>query len=70
MSKDMDEFAKSNLTPKEYSSWKRANSVYAEEATKLRKSKIKNILDKGDITPENVKALVDAVHEVSAQYHN
>lgn len=58
MSKDMDEFAKSNLTPKEYSSWKRANSVYAEEATKLRKSKIKNILDKGDVTPENVNTML------------
>jgi uroporphyrinogen decarboxylase len=23
-----------------------------------------------NITPENVKALVDAVHEISAQYHN
>ena len=58
MSKDMDEFAKSNLTPKEYSSWKRANSVYAEEATKLRKSRIKNILDKGDVTPENVNTML------------
>lgn len=58
MTKDMDEFAKSNLSPKEYSSWKKANAVYANEATKLRKSKIKNILDKGDITPENVDTML------------
>ena len=58
MTKDMDSFAKSNLTPKEYSSWKKANAVYANEATKLRKSKIKNILDKGDVTPENVDTML------------
>lgn len=58
MSKDMDEFAKNNLTPKEFSSWKKANSVYAGEAQKLKKSKIKNILDKGDVTPENVNTML------------
>ena len=58
MSKDMDEFAKSNLTQKEYSGWKRANAIYANEATKLKKSKIKNILDKGDVTPENVDTML------------
>lgn len=58
MGKDMDEMAKGNLTPKEYSQWKRANAVYAEEATKLKKTKIKNILDKGDVTPENVSTML------------
>jgi len=58
MGKDMDEFAKSNLTPKEYGSWKKANQIYAGEAIKLKKSKIKNILDKGDVTPENVESML------------
>lgn len=58
MSKDMDAFAKENLTPKEFSSWKKANAVYGSEAEKLRKSKIKNVLDKGDITPENVDTML------------
>lgn len=58
MGKDMDEMAKANLSPKEYSSWKRANAVYANEATKLKKTKIKNILDKGDVTPENVSTML------------
>jgi hypothetical protein len=58
MGSDMDDFAKTNLTPKEFSSWKKANAVYANEATKLRKSKIKNILDKGDVTPENVGSML------------
>lgn len=52
MSKDMDSFAKNNLSPQEYTKWKRANAVYGEEAEKLKKSGIKNILDKGDIRPE------------------
>lgn len=58
MTKDMDELAKKNLTPDEFGKWKRANAVYAEEAQKLTKSKLKNVLDKGDITPESVKTML------------
>lgn len=58
MTSDMESFAKSNLSPKEFNSWKKANSVYAEEAQKLKKSRIKNILDKGDVTPENVGTML------------
>jgi hypothetical protein len=58
MSDDLDSFAKTNLSPKEYSSWKKANAVYADEATKLKKTRIKNILDKGDVTPENVSTML------------
>lgn len=72
MSIDMDSFAKSNLTSKEYSSWRKANAIYANEATKLRKSKIKNILDKGDITPENVDTMLFSKKpsEVSSLYES
>ncbi len=58
MTDDMDSFAKQNLSSKDYSSWKKANAVYADEATKLKKSRIKNILDKGDVSPENVSTML------------
>lgn len=58
MGKDMSELAKEELTPREFSKWNRANAVYAEEAEKLTKSRLKNVLDKGDITPEAVKTLL------------
>ena len=72
MGKDMDEMARSNLTPKEYFKWKRANAVYADEATKLKKTKIKNILDKGDVTPENVSTMLFSKKpsEVSTLYNS
>lgn len=58
MTKDMDQLAKSNLTPLEFSKWKKANSVYADEAKKLTKTRLKNVLDKGDVTPEAVENLL------------
>lgn len=58
MSKDMDSFASSNLPKKEFDSWKKANKIYAEEAANLKNSKLKNVLDKGDVTPESVKQLL------------
>lgn len=35
--------------------YKRADQVYAQEAKKLTKSRLKNALDKGDVTPEAVE---------------
>jgi hypothetical protein len=58
MTADMKAFAKNNLTPQEFMKLNKANAVYAEEAKKLTKTKLKNILDKGDFTPENVKQLL------------
>lgn len=58
LTEDMDSFAKQNLSPKEYSSWKKANQVYAGEAQKLKNTRIKNVLDKGDVTPESVETLL------------
>lgn len=58
LSDDMESFAKTNLSEKEFSSWKRANAVYAEQAKSLSKTKLKNILDKGDITPETVSSML------------
>ena len=58
MKTDMDKFAKKHLTPKQFQKWSRANSVYAEEAKALTRSKLKNILDKGDVTPETVNSML------------
>lgn len=58
MSDDMESFAKTNLTPKEFASWKKANKIYEDQAETLKKSKLKNVLDKGDVTPESVKQLI------------
>lgn len=58
MKQDLDDFAKKNLSGRDFSRWQRANAVYAEESQKLTRSKLKNVLDKGDITPESVKTLL------------
>jgi len=58
MTKDMAEFAEQNLPAIEVVKLNKANRIYAEEATKLTKTKLKNILDKGDVTPESVKPML------------
>lgn len=58
MTQDMESFAKQNLNAKEFIKWQRANKVYANEAQKMTKTRLKNVLDSGDITPENVKGML------------
>lgn len=58
MKSDMDKFARQHLTPQKFQKWSKANAVYAEEARNLTRSKLKNILDKGDVTPETVKGML------------
>jgi hypothetical protein len=58
MTKDMKQFAAKNLTASKLISWNKANAVYAEEATLLTRSKLKNVLDKGDVTPESVQTML------------
>ena len=58
MKKDMDWMAKQGLTPQEFGKWQKANKVYGEEATKLTKTRLKNVLDKGDSTPESVQTML------------
>jgi len=58
MKQDMDTFAKENLTPDEFGKWQKANTVYAQEAQKLTKSRLKNVLDKGDMNPESVQTML------------
>ena len=58
MSADMRKMAKRNLTVYEFNKWNKANSVYQSEAQKLTKTKLKNILDSGEVTPEKVKGML------------
>ena len=58
MTKDMESMARANLTPREFGQWKKANTVYAQQAKTLTKSRLKNVLDKGDVTPESVANLL------------
>lgn len=58
MKSDRDTFAKTNLSAKEYASWKKANTIYADEAQKLTKTRLKSVLDKGDVSPEVVQNLL------------
>lgn len=58
MKQDMDDFAKKNLSPQEFAKWQKANRVYAGEAAKLTKTRLKNVLDKGDLQPEAVRNLL------------
>ena len=50
--RDRDAFANANLSSKEYAQLKQADSLYGAVAENLKSTKIKGILDKGDVTPE------------------
>jgi hypothetical protein len=58
LTSDMDDFAKANLTPRDVFRLKQANAVYAQEADKLTKTRLKNVLDKGNLTPEVAENLL------------
>ena len=52
MTKDLDSAIESNLGEEALKRFKAAKSVWGSEANKIKNTKIKNILSKGDITPE------------------
>jgi hypothetical protein len=55
MTKDMDETVKSAVTPREFAQYKRGNAVYGREAEKLKKGRIKKVLQAGDdLSPEQI----------------
>lgn len=58
MTRDMEDFARANLNPQQFTQWQRANAVYADQARVMTRSKLKNVLDKGDVTPESVKNML------------
>jgi hypothetical protein len=55
---DRDDFARSVLTENEYRQLKNADSAYGEMANTMKRSRIKNVLDKGDMTPEVARNLL------------
>jgi hypothetical protein len=56
--KDRDSFAESVLSPNEYRQLKNADSAYGEMAQTMKQTRIKNVLDKGDMTPEVARNLL------------
>lgn len=58
MSKDMDDSIASTLGDQALSKWKQSNAVYAGEMEKLKKTRIKQILSKGNVTPEVVNTML------------
>jgi len=55
---DMDEAARAALNPRDYSRLKAADSIYRSEAEKMTRTRLKNVLDKGDLTPEIAENLL------------
>lgn len=72
ITKDLDNIAKDKLTPREFQRYKQADKVYAEEARMLTKSRLKSVLDKGDVKPELVNNLLfsSSPSEVKALWKN
>lgn len=56
--KDRDEFAESVLTPNDFRQLKNADQAYGEMAQTMKKTRLKNVLDKGDMTPEVARNLL------------
>lgn len=55
---DMDDFANANLAPAAVAKLNKANIVYGETAGLLKNTRLKAVLDKGDIKPEIVKGII------------
>lgn len=58
LTSDMDDAARSALSPRDFGRLKEANAIYASEAERLTKTRLKNVLDKGDLTPEVAENLL------------
>jgi hypothetical protein len=58
LTSDLDDFVLNNADQRSLSRYKTADRVYAEEFQKLSKSRLKGVLDKGDINPELVNNLL------------
>ncbi|NKB39467.1 MAG: hypothetical protein GKR86_00145 [Ilumatobacter sp.] len=58
MGKDIDDSIGSTLGEGAQSQWKRANKAYADEAMKIKNTRLKSVLQKGDLTPEVVNNLI------------
>lgn len=58
MRQDRDDFARDVLSAQDYRRLKSADAAYGEAAQNLRETRIKNVFDKGDATPEVARNLL------------
>lgn len=70
--RDRDVFARSNLDTREYYKLKQADSLYGEVSSNLKETKIKGILNKGDVTPEVASQMLysNKPSEIKRLYEN
>ncbi|MDE1529626.1 MULTISPECIES: hypothetical protein [Pseudomonas] len=55
---DMSDVAQANLPVQDVLKLRQANAIYGEEAGKVSKSRMKSVLDRGDVTPELAESLL------------
>lgn len=58
LSNDMNEAATNALNPRDLARLKSADAIYRGQAEKMTKTRLKNVLDKGDLTPEVAENLL------------
>lgn len=58
LTSDLDNAVSSNLGPMAASKYRQANAAYANEAQLVNNTRLKNVLQKGDLTPEVVNNLL------------
>ena len=72
LTKDLDNFVLANSDSRGLARYKNADKIYSQEAAKLTKSRLKSVLDKGDVKPELVNNLLfsSAPSEVRLLFKN
>ena len=55
---DLERFVRSNTSEDVLNRYRTANAVYANEAQRLKNTKLRDILSKGEVTPEKVENLL------------
>lgn len=58
LSDDMNEAATNALNPRDLARLKSADAIYRGQAEKMTRTRLKNVLDKGDLTPEVAENLL------------
>lgn len=67
MTGDIDSSIGQNLGNDTLRRYKQANAVYADEASKLQNTRLKNVLTKGDLTPEVVNNMLFSKNKSEVQ---
>ncbi|SUB82031.1 Uncharacterised protein [Pragia fontium] len=58
LTRDLDNAVRDNLGDVTYAKYRQANAVYAREAEQAQRTRLKNVLQKGELTPEVVNNLL------------